>query len=68
MQDVEAVFHFCLLLITSGNLFLIEPRSEKTGLRGFRPGPTQTVVLRKPVFGVSDLVRHKPVCAVTKVG
>ena len=21
---------------------LIEPRSEKTGLRGFRPGPTQT--------------------------
>ena len=23
-------------------MFLIEPRSEKTGLRGFRPGPTQT--------------------------
>ena len=23
------------------NVFL-EPRSEKTGLRGFRPGPTQT--------------------------
>ena len=21
---------------------IIEPRSEKTGLRGFRPGPTQT--------------------------
>ena len=21
---------------------LFEPRSEKTGLRGFRPGPTQT--------------------------
>ena len=21
--------------------------------------------MRKPVFGVSDLVRHKPVCAVT---
>ena len=25
------------------SLYLIyEPRSEKTGLRGFRPGPTQT--------------------------
>ena len=23
-------------------VFIIEPRSEKTGLRGFRPGPTQT--------------------------
>ena len=23
-------------------MFLIEPRREKTGLRGFRPGPTQT--------------------------
>ena len=23
-------------------LLLLEPRSEKTGLRGFRPGPTQT--------------------------
>ena len=22
----------------------IEPRSEKTGLRGFRPGPTQTML------------------------
>ena len=22
--------------------FVFEPRSEKTGLRGFRPGPTQT--------------------------
>ena len=22
--------------------FFIEPRSEKTGLRGFQPGPTQT--------------------------
>ena len=22
--------------------FIYEPRSEKTGLRGFRPGPTQT--------------------------
>ena len=23
-------------------VFTSEPRSEKTGLRGFRPGPTQT--------------------------
>ena len=23
-----------------------EPRSEKTGLRGFRPGPTQTKLYR----------------------
>ena len=23
-------------------LYNIEPRREKTGLRGFRPGPTQT--------------------------
>ena len=26
------------------SLTIIEPRSEKTGLRGFRPGPTQTGV------------------------
>ena len=25
-----------------GSLALFEPRSEKTGLRSFRPGPTQT--------------------------
>ena len=25
---------------TAGTIY--EPRSEKTGLRGFRPGPTQT--------------------------
>ena len=25
-----------------GYLVIIEPRSEKTGLRGFRPGPIQT--------------------------
>ena len=25
-----------------GGKIIIEPRSEKTGLRGFRPGPTQT--------------------------
>ena len=28
--------HYC------NNLDKIEPRREKTGLRGFRPGPTQT--------------------------
>ena len=26
----------------SDMLYLFEPRREKTGLRGFRPGPTQT--------------------------
>ena len=29
-------------LKTSYASALFEPRSEKTGLRGFRPGPTQT--------------------------
>ena len=28
----------------SNPTFIIEPRSEKTGLRGFRPGPTQTAL------------------------
>ena len=27
---------------TVGASFIYKPRSEKTGLRGFRPGPTQT--------------------------
>ena len=27
-----------------------------------------SLVMRKPVFGVSDLVRHKPGCAVTEDG
>ena len=27
-----------------GHECLFEPRSEKTGLRGFRPGPTQTML------------------------
>ena len=27
-----------------------------------------SLVLRKPVFGVSELVRHKPGCAVTEDG
>ena len=28
--------------VRSYNVTIFEPRSEKTGLRGFRPGPTQT--------------------------
>ena len=39
---VGTVHGLCLLLTSSYNLSLIEPRSEKTGLRGFRPGLTQT--------------------------
>ena len=27
-----------------------------------------SLVVRKPVFGVSDLVRHKPGCAITEYG
>ena len=30
------------ILIFSDQSLLFEPRSEKNGLRGFRPGPTQT--------------------------
>ena len=37
---------YCLLkyesIKTYKTPFKYEPRSEKTGLRGFRPGPTQT--------------------------
>ena len=33
----------CSIAATNSHYpFLYEPRSEKTGLRGFRPGPTQT--------------------------
>ena len=32
-----------IFVVVLGFYYLsIEPRSEKTGLRGFRPGPTQT--------------------------
>ena len=37
-QDKNA---FCPCFL-SWLLSIYEPRSEKTGLRGFRPGPTQT--------------------------
>ena len=39
---------FGVLVLSDANWFvqldalLFEPRREKTGLRGFRPGPTQT--------------------------
>ena len=32
----------CFFLPSPGTILLNEPRYEKTGLRGFRPGPTQT--------------------------
>ena len=31
-----------ILKLEEARTILNEPRSEKTGLRGFRPGPTQT--------------------------
>ena len=31
-------------------------------------GDQVSLVVRKPVFGVSDMVPHKPVCAVTEDG
>ena len=42
--------HFCLFLHRYGMLWVLirsallifEPRCEKTGLQGFRPGPTET--------------------------
>ena len=35
-SDVANMYQKCCFVT------LIEPRCEKTGLRGFRPGPTQT--------------------------
>ena len=41
-QNVEIVAdHFSTMVAT------YEPRCEKTGLRGFRPGPTQTMLYSK---------------------
>ena len=37
--ELEAVFSTIKLLPMT--ILLYEPRCEKTGLRGFRPGPTQ---------------------------
>ena len=30
--------------------------------------PYMSLIVRKPVFGISDLVRHKPGCAATEDG
>ena len=38
---VVVVFFFFFVLVR------MEPRCEKTGLRGFRPGPTQTRLHRR---------------------
>ena len=35
----KSILHGRVIVIDS---FIFEPRCEKTGLRGFRPGPTQT--------------------------
>ena len=35
-------FDFLDICYKKVNIAIYEPRSEKTGLRGFRPGPTQT--------------------------
>ena len=48
------------LNITLGNEF----HHKKTCLKIIH----MSLVVRKPVFGVSDLVRHKPSCAVTEDG
>ena len=40
IQQQQQTQSFNKLLESMGRLF--EPRSEKTGPRGFRPGPTQT--------------------------
>ena len=45
----------------SGKIALNEPRCEKTSLRGFRPGPTQTRLYnhrRCQMFGISYLGRR----------
>ena len=43
MSKTNTMQGFTLAAITSAEKHtLIEPRYEKTGLRGFRPGPTQT--------------------------
>ena len=47
LQKFNLKFNINLLASSTISLkfhinFLYEPRCEKTGLRGFRPGPTQT--------------------------
>ena len=51
LMFVNSKFHhtcsYCC--VVGGSSVIIEPRCEKTGLRGFRPGPTQT-----------ELYNHRP--------
>ena len=42
--------------------------SVKMYLVGFHSHLYMSLVVKKRVFGVSDLVRHKPGCAVTEDG
>ena len=42
-------------------------RSAKSGIPEGKPLPMGRV-MRKPVFGISDQVRHKPGCAITENG
>ena len=44
-SNTDVIFAMLLAVCLSADsftMFTYEPRSEKTGLRGFRPGPTQT--------------------------
>ena len=60
-------FHFKKKIEITGALnsryksTLYEPRREKTGLRGFRPGPTQTGLYK---LAISDLSRREIVLSV----
>ena len=42
IEGLTPGFSSCLNDFLNGGPFTYEPRREKTGLRGFRPGPTQT--------------------------
>ena len=43
-----------------------DTKLERRGQDKLKSKPFLSLVLRKPVFGVSDQVRHKPCCAVTE--
>ena len=40
-MQYTAISFTTVKMIALDDFFYIEPRCEKTGLRGFRPGPTQ---------------------------
>ena len=42
LMFVNSKFHHSYCCVVGGSSVIIEPRCEKIGLRGFRPGPTQT--------------------------